>query len=121
MTAADIILAALFIALYLVLRFVTRPQFRWTFVSATMVATTGLCRAYSAAARIVLILSVEPRSAGRRRIFPGICSAGSALARSISSAWCRATREPPAFLMKPGVADAICLIVIVIGLALAWG
>jgi hypothetical protein len=30
-------------------------------------------------------------------------------------------REPPAFLMKRGIVDAFCLIVMVIGLAIAWG
>src|SRR6187431_3394876 len=58
MTPADIILAALFIVLYLVLRFVSRPQFRWTFVSATMVAAI-VYAAHVFLGSIVLILSVS--------------------------------------------------------------
>ena len=38
MASTGIFLAALFIGLYAAFRFVTRPQFHWTFLSATMVA-----------------------------------------------------------------------------------
>lgn len=119
MSPADIILAALFIALYLVLRFVSRPQFRWTFVSATMVAAI-VYAAHVFLGSIVLILSVgrDPQgAAGYFVAFLGWLGLGTLdLIRMVPR-----TREPPAFLMTPGAADAICLIVIVIGLALAWG
>ena len=119
MTPADIILAALFIVLYLVLRFVSRPQFRWTFVSATMVAAI-VYAAHVFLGSIVLILSVsrDPQgAAGYFVVFLGWLGFGTlGLMRVVPR-----TREPPAFFMKPGTADAICLIVIVIGLALAWG
>ena len=119
MTPADIILAALFIVLYLVLRFVSRPQFRWTFLSATMVAAI-VYAAHVFLGSIVLILSsaaIRQGAAGYFVAFLGWFGSGTLdLIRMVPR-----TREPPAFFMKPGVVDAICLIVIVIGLALAWG
>jgi hypothetical protein len=118
MTPAAFILAALFIVLYLVLRFVSRSQFRWTFVSATMVAAI-VYAAHVFLGSIVLILSVghDPQgAAGYFVAFLGWLGLGTLdLMRMVPR-----TREPPAFLMKPGNADAICLIVILIGLGLAW-
>jgi hypothetical protein len=118
MTPADIILAALFIALYLALRFISRPQFRWTFVSATMVAAI-VYAAHVLLGSIVLILSAgrDPQgAAGYLIAFLGWLGFGTLdLIRMMPR-----TREPPAIFMQPGVADGFCLIVIVIGLALAW-
>ena len=119
MSAADIILAALFIALYLVLRFVGRPQFRWTFLSATMIAAI-VYAAHVFLGTIVLVLAVTSSPEGAAGYFIaylGWLGFGTLdLIRLVPR-----NREPPAFLMKPGIADAICLIVIIIGLAVAWG
>lgn len=119
MTPADIILAALFIALYLVLRFVSRPQFRWTFVAATMVAATVYAaHVFLGSILLILLVGSDPQgAAGYFLAFLGWLGFGTLdLLRVVPR-----TREPPRFLMKRGLADGICLIVILIGLALAWG
>lgn len=119
MTSADIALAALFVGLYLAFRIVTRPQFRWTFLSATAVAIL-VYAAHLMIGGVVLALAVSRDPSGAAGYF--IAFAGwfgfgvLDLIRLVPR-----NREPPAFLMKPGIADAICLIVIVIGLAVAWG
>jgi hypothetical protein len=119
MTSADIALAALFVGLYLAFRIVTRPHFRWSFLSATAVAML-VYAAHVMIGGIVLALAVSrdpPGAAGYFVAFAGWFGFGVLdLIRMVPR-----HREPPAFLMKPGIADAICLIVIVVGLALAWG
>lgn len=117
MTSADIALAALFVGLYLAFRFVTRAQFRWTFLSATAIAML-VYAAHLMIGGIVLVLAVsrDPQGAfGYFTAFAGWFGFGVLdLIRLVPR-----NREPPAFLMKPGIADAFCLIVIICGLALA--
>jgi hypothetical protein len=119
MTTTGLILAVLFIGLYAALRFVSRPQFRWTFLSATAIAIL-VYAAHIVLGGIVLVLAIDHDrlgAGGYAIAFAGWFVLGVLdLIRTVPR-----NREPPAWLMKPGIADAICLIVIVTGLALAWG
>ncbi len=119
MTNADIALAALFVGLYLAFRVVTRPQFRWTFLSATAIAML-VYAAHLAIGGILLVLAVSHDRLGATGYFIAFLGwfgfGVLDLIRTVPR-----LREPPAFLMRRGVADAFCLIVMVIGLALAWG
>ncbi len=80
---------------------VTRPQFRWTFLSATAVAIL-IYAAHLMIGGIVLVLAVsrDPSgAAGYFIAFAGWFGFGALdLIRLVPR-----NREPPAFLMKPGM------------------
>ncbi len=118
MASTGLLLAVLFVGLYAVLRFVSRPQFRWTFFSATMVAiAVYVAHLTIGAIAWLLALSHDPQGAeGYSIAFAGWFALGVLdLIRLVPR-----NRQLPEFLLKPGLADILCLIVIVVGLALAW-
>jgi hypothetical protein len=118
MTNTGLLLAVLFVGLYAALRFVRRPQFRWTFLSATLVAMlVYVAHLTIGAVAWLLALNHDPQGGeGYSIAFAGWFALGVLdLIRTVPR-----NREPPAFLMKRGLADVLCLIVIVVGLALAW-
>lgn len=119
MTGTGLWLAAILIALYAALRFVSRPQFRWTFFSGTMVAIL-VYAAHIVLGVIVLMLAIDhdrQGTGGYAIAFAGWFALGLLdLVRKVPR-----NREPPAWLMRPGIADALCLIVMLVGLGLAWG
>jgi hypothetical protein len=118
MTGASIALLILLAAMAAAIRIASRPGFRWTFLSGSMMSIL-LYAVHLAIGFVAFLVLAEaaPETAGYLGLaLLGWMGLGALdLIRLVPR-----TREPPRILMVPGAADIICLIVMAVGLALAW-